>query len=168
MIILSVLIYLPLKIIAAFGLSMVLFHNLLDNINSEQFGSFKILWLILHEEGAINWGTDGVFWVVYPVIPWVGVMASGYVFGKLFTINFDKRKKILLIIGVILTIIFIILRYLNFYGDPSPRIQHESFLFSFMSFLNCTKYPPSLLFLLMTIGPSIILLSVLENVKNRC
>ena len=106
--------------------------------------------------------------VMYPLIPWVGVMAVGYVFGKLYQKHPVVRKKLLLAIGTVATTLFIIIRAINFYGDPNPwSLQDRGLVYTILSFFNVTKYPPSLLFLLMTLGPAILALAFLESNNSR-
>ena len=166
MIVLSVLIYLPNKWIALFGIGMILFHNTFDGIKADELGSFRWLWLFLHEEGIITFGENGIFWITYPLVPWIGVMAAGYVFGQLYLLPEKERNRYLLRIGSFLTILFFVIRGINIYGDPQQWSVQNNFLFSVLSFLNCEKYPPSLSFLLMTLGPSILLLAFLDKLKK--
>jgi uncharacterized membrane protein len=101
--------------------------------------------------------------VIYPLIPWVGVLAAGYGFGQLYKLDQERRKKILRWLGLGLIIGFIALRATNLYGDPHVWTTQKNGWFTFLSFLNCEKYPPSLLYLMMTLGPAILLLSYLER-----
>jgi uncharacterized membrane protein len=96
-------------------------------------------------------------------------MFCGYVLGKLFEPQFDpaKRKRILLTIGLSFTMLFVVLRVINKYGDPSLWFEQRNDLYTFLAFLNVTKYPPSLMYLGMTLGPSLILLAFFENIKNK-
>jgi uncharacterized membrane protein len=163
MVILSFLIYIPLKILAVFSIVMILTHNLFDSINPEQLGSFSWLWAILHNFAPISLGKDYTFFVGYPLIPWAGVMAAGYCFGALYNLDPDKRKKLLFRIGLGMTAGFIFLRLFDFYGDPNNWRVQNSIIFTFLDFIDTTKYPPSLLFLLMTLGPAILFLSFIEK-----
>lgn len=163
MIVLAGLIYLPLRVTTISGIVMILFHNLLDGIRAEDLGWFKTIWIFLHDGGEIRFGSDGLFWVVYPLIPWIGVMAAGYGFGKLFLLPAHDRNKILIQLGLSVTTVFIILRFINLYGDPHPWITRDNSFYTFLEFLNTEKYPPSLLFLLMTLGPSFITLVLFEK-----
>jgi len=168
MIVLAALIHLPLKIILLIGLVIVAGHNLLDNFNVEGNNLSAFLWAILHKQGSFTL-TERSFFVGYPLIPWIGVMALGYCLGSLYTPNYDplKRKKILIQAGSLVILLFIILRATNIYGDSLPWSRQHSPLFSFLSFLNVSKYPPSLLFILMTLGPALLFLAFTENVNNR-
>lgn len=168
MIVLAALIYLPLKIVGAFGVSMMVLHNLLDGVQIQQWqgpgspvpGSAAKLWMVLHESGAfpVAGFPSPVIFILYPLVPWIGVMAAGYAFGAVYEMEPERRRRILLRLGIWVTAAFIALRALNFYGDPSPWSIQKSGLFTALSFLNVTKYPPSLLFLLMTLGPAMIAL----------
>lgn len=163
MIVLSGLIYLPLRVTTIFGIVMILFHNLLDGIRAEDLGWFKMIWIFLHDGGEIKFGNEGLFWVVYPLIPWIGVMAAGYGFGKLFLLPTIERNKILIRLGLLVAALFIILRFINLYGDPHPWIKRDNSFYTILEFLNTEKYPPSLLFILMTLGPSFLALVLFEK-----
>lgn len=168
MIVLAGLIYLPLKVVGGFGVAMMLLHNLLDPIQAAQWqgpasaapDAASKLWMVLHQQGAfpVAGFPSPIVYVVYPLIPWVGVMAAGYAFGAIYGIDAGRRREILLRAGLWLTAAFIALRALNFYGDPSRWSEQKSAVFTALSFLNVTKYPPSLLFLLMTLGPAMLAL----------
>jgi len=163
MLALAALIYLPLWALAAFGVTMIAGHNLLDRVGPESFGALGWLWQVLHVQGPIEHRSGFMFLVQYPLIPWIGVMAAGYGFGRLLLFEQVRRRKILLRLGLGLTAIFVVLRLTNFYGDPQPWAVQQTPLDTLLSFLNCQKYPPSLLFLLMTLGPAIALLPLLER-----
>ena len=160
MIALAALVYLPLWAIAGFGIGMILGHNLLDGIQLEDFqiagGSLTWQgWLlsVLHIPH---------FPVVYPLIPWIGVMAAGYAFGPIMLTSSSTRRKSTLALSATLFTVFVILRALNIYGDPDPWVVQETSVFTLLSFLNTTKYPPSLLYLLMTLGLMLLLISAFE------
>jgi uncharacterized membrane protein len=167
MIVLSALVFLPTKWIAITGLILVFGHNLLDPLKA--FGAFPkdILWYILHQEHTLLGRTTISFH--YPVLPWVGLMALGYAMGTLYTSAFDeaKRRKWLLWMGISATLLFLLLRGFNLYGEPSPWAEQASPAFTLLSFINTTKYPPSLHFLLMTMGPILVFLSVSEPWRNH-
>jgi uncharacterized membrane protein len=167
MIALAGLIYLPYKAVMAVGIVMVVGHNLLDSIRVEGNTVEAFIWSLTHQQNFFTWN-DKMVLVGYPLIPWIGVMALGYCLGKLFTAEFssEARKRILIPLGTSMILLFIILRATNFYGDPSPWTSQSSSLFSFLSFLNTTKYPPSLLYLLMTIGPALLFLAFTEKTSN--
>ena len=168
MIILAVLIHLPRAIIIALGILLVFGHNLLDGIsvpgnNLKSFG-----WSLLHAAGGFTFGPKMVI-VSYPLLPWLGIMILGYCLGNFYTPQFDpqKRKKILKWIGISAIVLFIVVRYTNSYGDLLLWSQQKSSLFTIFSFVNTFKYPPSLLFILMTLGPAILFLAFTENAKGR-
>ena len=166
MIVLSALIFLPRLYILAFALLLIVGHDALDDIKSASLGSYGNLWLILHEQGMIAYSHGNTIFVIYPLIPWVGVMAAGYCFGALFRMPEQQRNKWLYGIGFSAIALFILLRATNIYGDPSPWETQTLWRRSVLSFLNCSKYPPSLLYLLMTLGPGIALLPVLERMSG--
>jgi uncharacterized membrane protein len=146
---------------------MIFTHNIFDKIQPADFsGNMGMLWTFLHVQGFVTISGIQVF-LLYPLIPWVGVMMAGYGFGKLYTIEAAERKKYLRIIGCSAILIFVLIRSFNFYGDPAPWHQQSDGVRTALSFINVSKYPPSLDYLLITLGPVIILLSFLENVQNR-
>lgn len=178
MIVLAALIHLPKIVIAAFGLSMIALHNLTDSIRVTSWRGPETpvpdlrakLWILLHQafEGFPILGFPSpVVFVIYPLIPWLGVMAAGYVFGAIYQFDAQRRRRWLLIIGGAATLLFIIIRAINLYGDPSPWSRQDNFVFTVLSFLNTSKYPPSLLFLLMTLGPAILFLALFEGRSER-
>jgi uncharacterized membrane protein len=168
MIVLAGLIYLPNKLILLIGIIVVAGHNLLDNIlvagnNVKAFG-----WALLHQQNFFSWQGKNIL-VGYPIIPWIGVMALGYCFGTLYTSAYssERRKKILLMLGGSAIALFILIRFTNLYGDPFPWSQQQSPFYTFLSFINANKYPPSLLYILMTLGPAILFLAFAENINNK-
>ena len=168
MIALAPLIHLPLRAVAAVGILLMAGHNLLDPIVPQQLGGLSGLWNILHEGGPIAVAPNFTFWVGYPLLPWIGVMAAGFAFGALVQRERAERRRILLWLGVALTLAFVVIRASNLYGDPKPWAPHpRGALFTFFSFLNTEKYPPSLLFLLMTLGPSLIALAWFDREWGR-
>lgn len=173
MIILGALIHLPIKIIAAIGIAMILFHNLLDGYQVQSWrgpgspvpGLRASLWIILHQPFSALpvFGFPGpVAFVIYPLIPWIGVMATGYSFGTLYQLQPERRRKLLLIFGAVVTLLFVALRGINIYGNSERWSSQKNFLYTVLSFVNTTKYPPSLLFLLMTLGPALLALAWFE------
>jgi len=164
MIVLAGLIYLPTWFIAAFGLVMIGAHNLLDGIGLTWTGPTLIgaglrdwAWSILHVSRIP---------VIYPLIPWIGVMAVGYAFAPLLVRPDPPRRRVLFLIGGAITLGFILLRASNFYGDPRPWQVEPRPGMTLVSFLNTEKYPPSLLYLMMTLGPAIMLLPLLERSRG--
>jgi uncharacterized membrane protein len=174
MIVLGALIYLPVKVVGAFGLAMIALHNLLDGFRVTGWrgpdtpvpGFGAKLWMLLHqafEPFPIVGFPSPVVIVIYPLVPWIGVMAAGYAFGRLYELDAQRRRRLLLIIGGTATALFVLMRAIDVYGDPAGRSTEKNALLTFLSFLNTTKYPPSLLFLLMTLGPAILALAAFER-----
>jgi uncharacterized membrane protein len=153
MIVLSALVYLPAWAVAAFGIVMIATHNLFDKVDSNNW-----LWSILHSPNMLLDSGGHTVFVLYPLIPWVGVTAAGYGLGQIYSWASERRRKFLLPLGIGLTVGFILLRVINVYGDPRHWKAQRSAAYTLLSFLNTTKYPPSLLYLLMTLGPAILFL----------
>jgi len=168
MVIMSAIIYLPPKIILAAGLLILFTHNLLDNIHATGNSWSDILWGQLHERKRFNIAGHIVS-TGYPIIPWLCIMMLGYCFGRLYKKDMDAtlRKKYLLRIGGAATALFVLIRGMNIYGDMIPWEMQHSFILTICSFLNVTKYPPSLLYTLMTLGPALVVLMLLEKPLNR-
>ena len=163
MIALSALVHLPTKAVVLFGVALIAGHNLLDSVSAASFGALAPVWLILHSPGVLLSTPRFTIFEAYPLIPWIGVTAVGYGLGQLYRWESVRRRNFLLRLGAILTAAFVVLRYVNIYGDPQRwSVQHSSG-FTVLSFLNTTKYPPSLLYLCMTLGPAIFLLAFLER-----
>ena len=167
MLFLSVIIYLPLPWIIALSLAIVFGHNLLDGVHVPGGGVPSFLWALLHEQQFFTYAGRSIL-VAYPIIPWIAVMALGYGLGKLYGKGYSaaKRKKFLWQTGVACILLFVVLRFTNVYGDPSKWSVQPSPAFTVLSFMNVSKYPPSLLYLLVTVGPALIFLSVSENVTS--
>jgi len=163
MVALAALVHLPLTAIVLIGGVTIVGHNLLDGVRPESLGALATFWKVLHVQGPIEYGPGRTFVVMYPLVPWIGVMATGYAFGALYLRPLEERRGALLVLGGLLTGAFVALRALNVYGDPGPWSAQRDALITALSFLNCQKYPPSLLFLLMTLGPSLLLLAFLER-----
>jgi uncharacterized membrane protein len=164
MIALAALIHLPWRALLAVGVGMIALHNLLDRIQPAAFGSLAWLWQILHVQGV--WITGGPTVIVaYPLVPWIGVMAAGYGFGRVYRLPAGARRTLLGRLGLALVAAFVVIRGLNVYGDPRPWSVQTSWAFTMLSFLNTTKYPASLSFLLMTLGPAILMLSWIDRVR---
>jgi uncharacterized membrane protein len=153
MIFLGLIVFLPVPVILTLGLALIAGHNLFDGVQSNH-----PLWLILHRPGILHL-TPPTLFVAYPLIPWVGVTAVGYALAQVFTWEPERRKRFLLTAGLASIAGFLVLRGINVYGDPFPwKAQDRGGVFTVLSFLNTTKYPPSLLFLLMTLGPALLIL----------
>lgn len=207
MIVMAALIWLPLKLVGAIGVLMILLHNLLDGFQVPPNIAFasqpppdlsQAIWIILHQPGIIPFfgGASHAF-VAYPLIPWVGVMAAGYALGVVYSWDSDRRRRLLVTLGLVATFLFVGLRYTNVYGDPAIWRTRDAFVarmeerraqagpddapipavafdpalaepaFSILSFLNTQKYPPSLLFLLMTLGPALLILGLIDRIDGK-
>ncbi|HUQ98855.1 MAG TPA: heparan-alpha-glucosaminide N-acetyltransferase domain-containing protein, partial [Gemmatimonadaceae bacterium] len=158
MIALAALIHLPTSIITAFGVLLIAGHNLLDGAKLS-----GPIWSILHAPGFVINDPARTVFVAYPLIPWIGVTAAGFALGAIYNWDVERRRAFLLRLGVGLTIAFLVIRGINIYGDPSRWSSQPTGLFTALSFLNTTKYPPSLQFLLMTLGPAMLLLRAVDR-----
>lgn len=168
MVVLAALIYLPQKYILITGLVLVFGHNVFDLIRLAPTDRGFVTWTILRQAGIISITQDSFFNVAYPLLPWLGIMLTGYGMGRLYDKHTDseKRRRRLLYCGIAAMVLFIILRFPNLYGDANHWSPQKNFLFSVMSFLNVTKYPVSLLYTLMTLGPVLLILAAMEKIKN--
>jgi uncharacterized membrane protein len=168
MIALAAAVHLPFKPILATGILLVVGHNLLDPLKMTGTDTSAVLWSLLHEFKGFQLDPFFLF-VGYPVLPWTGIMLLGYCFGQLYLpeTNAAYRKQILLRTGAVMIIAFVIIRLLNTYGDPFPWAPQQSGVFTVLSFLNVTKYPPSLDYILVMLGPALIFLAWSENLKGK-
>jgi len=168
---LVILLGLPVQFILILGLIIVFGHNLLDYPEAAEKGHIGFFWDLVHHGFFVRYTIFPHHFLImlYPFFPWTGVMFCGYALGKLFEPQVDeaKRKRTLITIGVLMTLIFVVLRLINHYGDPGHWSEQRNGVYTFFSFLNLTKYPPSLMYLGMTLGPALILLAFFENIKNK-
>jgi uncharacterized membrane protein len=162
MITLAALSRLPAPVVTAFGILMIAGHNLLDSVKLA-----NPLWSILYARGFVLNTPEHTVFVAYPLIPWIGVTAVGYGLGQVYGWEAGRRRAFLLRLGLALSLAFLALRGLNVYGDPSRWTEQKTAVFTVLSFLNTTKYPPSLLFLLMTLGPALIFLGLVDGGTPR-
>lgn len=165
MIFLAALVHLPRKFILLFSLLIIFGHNLLDSVHFEG----NLFWAILHEFAFFEL-KDGVeFLVGYPIIPWIAVMSLGYYFGAFYDQSFDnlRRKKLFNLTGIFAIAVFVILRFTNIYGDPVLYQDFGTISKNLIAFLNPSKYPPSLDYLLMTLGSVLIFLANAESIKGK-
>jgi uncharacterized membrane protein len=163
MVVLGTLVWLPRP--ALLGLAVVVIggHNLLDGVHGDAFGPLRWLWLVLHEEGRLEPFAGAAWLVVYPLIPWVAVMAAGFAIGSWALLPRDERRRRFLATGLALVAGFVVLRATNLYGDPHPWVGGDGPVRTLLSFLDCEKYPPSLLYLAMTLGPALCLLAWMDR-----
>jgi uncharacterized membrane protein len=171
MVLMGLLVLLPYRIILIIGALIVAGHNILDDPSISQGirGSAFADVLYFSVFSTYQFAPDHIVIIVYAFLPWTGIMMLGYCFGKLYRQNFNavRRRKILITIGSLLVLLFVTLRYANIYGDPALWAQQpRGSVYTFLSFFNLTKYPPSLLFLCMTIGPGILFLAFIERIQN--
>jgi uncharacterized membrane protein len=159
---LAALVYLPAAVVTAFGVALVAGHNLLDPIRSS-----SAIWAVLHRPGFVVNGGPHVVFASYTLVPWIGVTAAGFGLGQIYEWAADRRRAFLLRMGVLMSAAFILLRGINLYGDPSRWSVQQSTTPTVLSFLNTTKYPPSLLFLLMTLGPALLALRAVDRAAPR-
>ena len=170
MICLAGLIWLPRAVLLALAIALIGGHQLLSYVEPEKMTADTLGWIFLHRPAffiPLGNGLPPLF-AVYPLIPWVAVMISGYVLGQWFTETPEGRKSRFFMLGSTLLLIFVLLRVTNTYGDPKPwLISDKGLIYSILSFVNISKYPPSLLFLCLTLGVASLLLAFLENIRNR-
>jgi uncharacterized membrane protein len=160
MVVLAPLVFLPTWAVAAIGLGIIAGHDLTDGIHAGW------LWGVLHTGGRVGSLFGVPVRVAYPLLPWIGVMCAGYGFGEVMVLPAEKRRPLLLGLGVGMLALFAVLRGANLYGDPHPwTSQPRGTLYTFFSIINCEKYPPSLAYFLMTMGPSLIALRLLDGVR---
>lgn len=167
MVFLAGFIHLPQKLNIAFALILIFFHNTLDGFTPENL-ILKDIWIIFHQFSFVQFGAFSIFFG-YSIIPWVAVMVLGYEIGRLFMPEYhaQQRQYRLKLYGLSAILLFFILRVINLYGEPVLWQEQATFGMTVASFFNVSKYPPSLQFLLITLGPSLILLAYLEQWKNR-
>jgi uncharacterized membrane protein len=167
MIALSAIIYMKRHLILLTGVLLIAAHNLLDPIHIPGNGALSFLWSLLHDPAHFIYGRFAIS-VRYPVLPWIGIMTIGYYLGNWYTPGYGgaRRRSMLLLLGFGAIGIFIILRSGNWYGDAAYWSVQKNGIFSILSFLNVTKYPPSLLYTLMTLGPALIFLALAEKPLN--
>jgi uncharacterized membrane protein len=165
MIVLAGLVYLPRKVILIFSLILIFGHNLLDPISLDN----SIAWALFHKLNIFMLSENLMFVVGYPIIPWIAVMSLGFCFGDFYgkSVDSSKRRQTFNLIGMGAIILFVVLRWTNVYGDPVLFQQYDRPSQDLVSFLNPTKYPPSLLFLLMTLGGTLLLLANSEKWKGK-
>ncbi|WP_339098666.1 heparan-alpha-glucosaminide N-acetyltransferase domain-containing protein [Pectobacterium brasiliense] len=168
MLALSALIWLPAGLVFILGIVIVGGHNLLDSLQASAGSIWSIPWAILHDRGWIDIGDTFRMRTSYPVLPWIGVISLGYVAGALYRKEVFplQRQKVLLTLAGITLALFFVLRSINLYGEK-PWQQGDVITQTLMSYFNITKYPPSLLFLCLTLSIGLCLLAVFERQQQR-
>lgn len=165
MVLMAALIYLPLWAIGLFGAVLALGHNAFDSVSPAAMSPVAgTLWRLLHVPGPLLPPDSGYLWLnLYPLIPWPGIMALGFVFGRVLQQPPGKRERTILLIGCGALVIFTLVRYTNFYGDPLPWKTQSTGWRTFLSFINVQKYPPSLLFALVTLGVVLCVMALFDR-----
>jgi uncharacterized membrane protein len=168
MIALAGLQWLPTPAVGLFGAAVILAHNLLDPIHANALGRWSDAWHILHERGWLTFHAHPIALYGYPVIPWIGVMAIGYCFGAVVTLAPERRQRISALLGAVSLGAFALLRLTHSYGDPDPGFQHlGTSAHTMMSVFSVQKYPPSLHYLLATLGIVFLLFSIFDRAVER-
>ncbi|HET9444975.1 MAG TPA: heparan-alpha-glucosaminide N-acetyltransferase domain-containing protein [Steroidobacteraceae bacterium] len=162
MIVLAALVHLPLRYIAVFSIVIICGHNLLDGVEPQSLGAWAPLWSLLHVSGPIPHA-----FVAYPLIPWIAVMSLGYCLGALFEVEPQQRKQWFVYLGAASLTAFVVLRMTNLYGDPIDWALQSTTMLTLLSFLNVYKYPPSLLYLLLTLGSGLLMLAAFESARGK-
>ena len=178
MVLMALLVRLPVKWVGAIGIAMIALHNLTDRIDPASWGKLAPLWTFLHTPGGIPVPKIEFFFILYAIVPLVGVMAVGYVFGALLRESPERRQRIAFWIGALATLGFVLLRATGIYGNPpaglpfgiplatGPWVHGPTLTLTIISFFNVAKYPPSLQFLLMTLGPALMVLAMLDRATS--
>jgi uncharacterized membrane protein len=162
MIVLAALVHLPIGAIAAYSLLIIFGHNLLDGVDPQRFGSWAPLWSLLHVSQSIPHA-----FVAYPLVPWIAVMSLGYCIGSLFDLERERRKQWCVYLGAASLTVFVLLRTTNVYGDPADWSLQSTTVRTLLSFVAVQKYPPSLQYLLLTLGTAFLLLAALESARGK-
>ena len=164
MIVMAALIWLPRGLLAGLSIATIALHNLTDSVRPADLGAIAPLWHFLHVPG---FAIPGRLLIAYPLVPWVAVMAVGFVLADVYAWDAERRRRFLVWTGVAVTLGFVALRALNGYGNPQPWATQRTAALTVAAFLNVTKYPPSLQFLLMTLGPTLVVLALAERMRGR-
>ena len=168
MVVLALVIHLPFNAILALGVLITVGHDLLHAVSLQRDDPFVLLWSLIHQFNIVEVAPNVSLFILYPFLPWFGILLLGYCLGEWFRKDYDPalRKKHLLRAGIFAILLFIVLRSFNLYGDPAPWSEQKNVLYSLLSFLSVTKYPVSLQYALVTLGPVLIALSYLERVNT--
>jgi uncharacterized membrane protein len=166
MVLMAALVRLPIKLVGAIGVALIAGHNLIPEPAGDSVSPLLSILYYGMARGPIDFGNGWTFSVLYSIVPWIGVMAAGFAFGQVLRLEPARRDRVCLATGLGAVAAFIVLRAFNLYGDPNPFEAGQGFVPSLLSFLQTSKYPASLQFLLMTLGPAIALIPVLERLRG--
>jgi uncharacterized membrane protein len=167
MVLLSFIIRLPFYAVFAIGVAIVAGHNLLDIYEASHQGEFPVWYRLLHRQSVWQLSEDRIVLIFYPFLPWTGVMILGYCFGRFYLSDVMNRHRRTIVLGVSILVFFVVARLLDLYGDPLKWSEQPNLLYTFFSFINTQKYPPSLLFVCMTLGISLVILGAVGDASNR-
>ena len=169
MVLLAAIIRLPFRAVLLLGIAITAGHNLLGALTLKPGEPFAVAWLFIHQAGLMEVTPGHSALVPYPFLPWLGIMLLGYCLGQWYTqaFNANVRRKWLKRTGLCALLLFVVLRSFNLYGDPAPWSEQKNVIYTILSFINVTKYPVSLLYTLLTLGPVLMILSWLENVRSQ-
>ena len=168
-VVLAGLVFLPSRMVGCFGVLLIATHGLVNNLlqRGETSSALQASLAILLAPGVLPLPRGVNVIIGYPLLPWLGVVAAGFGFGEVVKLEPDRRRRVMRAIGLAMTTVFVILRVWGVYGDPNPWSTQATKLLTALSFINCTKQPPSLLFVLMTLGPAITALAVIDRLGVR-
>jgi len=167
MIVLSALVFLPTSAIATISIATIALHNLFDGMSPPATAGGRLIWFILHRPGPL-YAREGMMWFLgYPLVPWIAIMSLGFALGVVFTWPTERRRAFLTRAGLGCIAAFVVLRTLNVYGDPFRWSVQKSIAFTILSFMNVNKTPPSLLFVLITVGPALLFLRWADSPAPR-
>ncbi|MFZ0280887.1 MAG: heparan-alpha-glucosaminide N-acetyltransferase domain-containing protein, partial [Bacteroidales bacterium] len=166
-VILAFLIKLPSGVLGIIALIIIFGHNFLSPLLAGNDSLVKQVLSPLVNFSSYRVAPNFSFFVAYPFIPWFGIMLAGFATGHLFELPEAGRKRLFLVIGSAALLLFAGLRLINVFGDPSPWSEQKNSIYTFLSFLNTSKYPPSLLFILMTLGGMFLVLSFTMGIKGK-
>jgi uncharacterized membrane protein len=166
-IVLAFLLHVHPKILALLGLLIIATHNLVPMASASENPLIKFVLIPLFSPGAFPIFSGRILIMAYPPIPWLGIMLTGFACGRFFEMAEAKRKSLFLKIGISALLLFVFVRFINSYGDLVPWSEQKNSVYSFLSFMNVAKYPPSLVFCLVTLGCMFILLWLGEGMKNK-
>lgn len=154
------------RTVGVVGLLIVFGHNLLQGVNVGENGAVNFGWSVLFRPGVFPLTPGFTFAVLYPLVPWLGILLTGYACGPFFSRPLAQRRSTLLRLGLGALALFALVRFINAYGDPARWAVQKTSFFTFLSFINCTKYPPSLLYALMTLGVAFLILAAADGREN--